>query len=346
LHMTRQQQPVTGAIGSTLRIPLDRVGIVTGVTLRFSAPVNVTVAATASPFAPYNLVKGVTYTDFGTIDRIKTNGYGLHAINCFRSGRMLNNANKLAGYIPGAGGIDTNILKMPVAVAADEIDFSLFLPIAYDAASDLRGAVMAQTTTGQHSVTIDLANAFVGADEFDSPYSAGTVASSSNVVVTPYLHYIMPQGNIMANLPMIDLSTVYALEGNLQDSSNIGAGQDKFINWPNNRAIVSALHMFDNGGSATLNGADIGKITLLANSNTNISELDPWFIRSSMRTQLGADLPSGVYYMGKRSQPISTQLFGNVQTKVGVLTANANAKFINQFESFYLAGTPLPGIIQ
>jgi hypothetical protein len=155
----------------------------------------------------------------------------------------------------------------------------------------------------------------------------------------------MPQNGVQ-NLPMIDLSTVYAIEGNYTDSTNITAGQSKFLNWPNNRAIMSALHVFNNGGAGVLNGADLAKIVLYGNSNTNIREFSPRFVRKMMRDHLGADMPSGVYAMSSRSQPITTQLYGNVQTRFDILTANAGAYFNTQFESTYLAGTPLPGVIQ
>jgi hypothetical protein len=145
---------------------------------------------------------------------------------------------------------------------------------------------------------------------------------------------------------MIDLSTIYAIEGNYTDSQNITAGQSKFINWPNNRSILSALHVFDNGNAGTLNGADISQIILLGNSNTNIRELSPRYLRNQMRYQLGADLPSGVYYLSSRSQPITTVLYGNVQTRFDIATANAGAYFVNQYESTYLGGTPLPGVTQ
>ena len=157
----------------------------------------------------------------------------------------------------------------------------------------------------------------------------------------------MPQGQFNpAALPMVDLSTIYALEGNYNDNSNIAGGQPKYLNWPNNRAILSALHIFDNGGAGVLNGADVSKFTLLVNANTNVRELSPSMIRRQMRYMLGADLPSGVYYMGARAQPISTQIYGNVQTKIDIVTANANPYLLSLYESFYMAGTPLPGIIQ
>ncbi len=346
LHMIKKLQPVTAsALGGTIQIPLERMGIMTGIMLDISIPIDVTVAATASEFAPYNVLGTVQYTDYAGINRVNTSGFQLHALNCFRGRKFLNNAEKMFGYIPSETGIDTNILSLPTATGTSSINFSMYIPIAYDPASDLRGAVLSQTIYGDHYVTLALPAALVGSDTLVYPYSAGTVALNGNITVQPYQHYIMPQNGV-GNLPMVDLSTIYAIEGAYTDSSNIAAGQSKYLNWPNNRAIMSALHVFDNGNSGVLNGADISQIVLMGNSNTNIREMSPKYLRNQMRYLLGADLPSGVYYISSRSQPITTQLYGNVQTRFDIVTANTSPYFQSQFESTYLSGTPLPGIVQ
>lgn len=347
LHMVKRLAPTTAsALGGSVQILLERMGVLTGIMLNFTIPVNVTVAATASAFAPYNFVNNISYTDYAGLQRVNTSGYHLHALNCFRGHRMANNSSKNAGYILSETGIDTDILELPTAVAASSINFSLFVPIAYDAASDLRGAVLSQTIYGDHYITIQLPSSLVGADPLAYVYTAGTVALNGNISVDAYQHYIMPQNGV-ANLPMIDLSTVYAIEGNFSDSTNITAGQDKYINWPNNRAIMSTQHIYNNGAlGGTLNGADISQIVLLGNGNTNLREMSPRYLRNQMRYTLGSDLPSGFYQLSSRTQPVTTQLYGNVQTKVSIVTAAAGSYFSSQYESTYMSGTPLPGVIQ
>lgn len=350
LHMIKKLPVVSGDIGSQLQIQLQRMGILTGVMLYFSAQVTPTVAATVSDYGPYSLVKQISYTDYAGIQRVITSGYQLHVLNCFRGHRFMNNANINMKYMGATSetGVDTNILNVPTAAAAATLYFALYVPIAYDPLNDLRGAVLSQTIYGDHYITIQFANAWVDAtDEFAAPYSAGTVAltAGQQINVQAYQQYIMPQQGVN-NLPMIDLSTIYAVEGNYQDSSNIVANQAKYINWPNNRAIMSAVHVFDNGGSGVANQTDVSDIILLGNSNTSIREMQPNFVRNQMRYMLGADLASGVYYISSRMQPITTQLYGNVQTQFNVATANANAYFNSQYESTYLAGTPLPGVVQ
>ena len=353
LHMVKQLQPVSGPVGalpSTLRVPLERMGIMTGIMLEVTVPVTIAVAVPVpSAFGPYNLVKGISYTDYAGLQRVLTSGYQLHVLNCMRGETFMNNAN-VKGYLGGVeGAVDTDILGQPTETG--EITFSLFVPIAYDAKSDLRGAVLSQTIYGDHYVTLNFADNFLGTDSLQFPYvtTAGetvTVTAGQSVTVQAFQHYIMPQQGV-ANLPMIDLSTVYAIEGGYQDSANVVAGQSKYINWPNNRAIMSATHIFDQAAvGGTLNGADINRIVLLGNSNTNIRELTPRYLRNEMRYKMGGDFPSGVYFMNSRSQPITTQLYGNVQTRFDIQTAGAGSYFLSQYESTYMSGTPLPGVIQ
>jgi hypothetical protein len=380
-------------LGNTVRVGLDRTGIVTGVTMLFQVPFTANSAAQAivsgtqmSQFFPYNIIQNVTYTDFAGVKHVNTTGWQLHALNALRGGRLQNNAHAMEGFITSETGINANILGVMNAAtgafvlkgadwpASGLIFFSLYVPLAYDPNADLRGAVLAQTDRGEHYINLTFANALFGAtgDPLTTPIqvaatgatftlgnTAGAVApwSTAFIIVDTYQHYLMPQAGISPNnLPMIDLGTIYEVAGGLTDSSNIVAGSNKFINWPNNRAILSVLHTFDNPATSTslgntLNETDTALLTLLINGNTNVRQLTPALLRMHMRYHLGIDLPSGVFYLSARRQPITTQLYGNVQTQVAINTANVVSAigtpyFNNQFESFYLSGTPLPGVIQ
>jgi hypothetical protein len=380
-------------LGSTIRVGLDRTGIVTGVTMLFQVPF--TANATANGIAsgtqmtqmfPYNIVQNVTYTDFAGVKHVNTTGWQLHALNALRGGKLQNNAHAMEGYITAETGLNANILGVMNAATgafvlkganwplSGLIFFSLYVPLAYDPNNDLRGAVLAQTDRGEHYINLTFANALAGTtgDPLTTPIevaatgatfalgnTAGAVSpwSTATIVVDTYQHYLMPQAGISpANLPMIDLGTIYEIAGGLTDSSNIVAGSNKFINWPNNRAILSVLHSYDNPASTTslgnvLNETDVALLTILINGNTNVRQLTPALLRMHMRYHLGVDFPSGVYYLSSRRQPITTQLYGNVQTQILLNTVNVvgaigTPYFNNQFESFYLSGTPLPGVIQ
>ncbi len=337
-------------LGSTVRVPLDRTGIVTGVTLFITASVDITAAATVNQFGPYSLLQNVQYVDFAGVKHVNTTGIQLHVLNCLRGAKLFNNAHKMFGYIPSETGIDTDILNVPTAVGTANMVFAVYVPLAYDPTSDLRGAILAQVDRGEHYINITFANSLVNADPVLAPYSAGTaaLAAGSVINVDTFMHYIMPQAGVSpTNLPMIDLGTIYEISGGLVDSSNIVAGQSKYINWPNNRAVLSSLHFFNQAAAGgTLNGADLNLIVLMINGNTNVRELTPQMLRAMMRYTLGVDLASGLYYLSARRQPITTQLYGNVQTRFDVATAGNGSYFVNGYESFYLAGTPLPGVIQ
>lgn len=343
--MIKKLPQVSMALGSNQQIPLLRMGIMTGVVLDITIPVNVTVAATLSEFGPWNVFSKVKYTDFAGVDRVNSNGYSLWALQSFKNRELFGSAIPFSG-LPAFGSVDTNILAAPVAVAAGNIRFQLYIPAAYEPSSDLRGAILAQTVVGEHYISLETVNALVSADSWAAPYVAGTVATTGNITIQPYQMYIQQQSTDPRTLPFIDLSTIYAIEGNYVDTANIVAGQAKYLNFPNNRSILSALHIFENGNAGTANGTDLSQITVIANANTNIREMSPSLLRGFQRSILGADLGAGVYYIGARRQPITTQLFGNVQSKFDVASvAGAGAiQFISQYESFYPSGAPLPGI--
>ncbi len=350
IAMTKRIQPITTTdLGGQIKIPLLRMGIMTGVMLHFTVPVDITAAATRSPVGPWNFANLVTYSDFAGTQRTRTHGWQLFAAQSMKQGDMLS-AISAATYGSGAGptfDYDTNILNSPVAVGESEIAFSLYVPMAYDPASDLTGAVLTQTNVGEHYITVDLPSALVGADPWRYPFTAGTVALNGSIKVEAYQMYIQPQNMAAENLPFIDLGTVYGFEGAYQNSANIAAGQPTYINYPNNRSILSTLITFENGSQFTANGADLSLITVTANSNTNFHEWSPRLVREIQRNICNADLPAGNYYLPSRRQPIATQLYANVQAKMDVSTVEAGVvtQFISQFEVMYASGAPLPGIV-
>src|SRR2546423_921417 len=139
------------ALGATVRIPLDRTGIVTGVTLLFTVPFTANGAAQAlvqstymTQYHPYNIVQNITYTDFAGVKHINTSGFMLHALNMLRAGRTINNSRAVQGYITSETGINSNILgTMNAATGAAVLKgsnfphygcffFSLYVPLAYD----------------------------------------------------------------------------------------------------------------------------------------------------------------------------------------------------------------------
>lgn len=348
ISMVKRLQPVTGALGSQLKIPLLRMGIMTGVLLQFTVPVVVAAApAVPSPVAPWNVANVISYQDFAGVQRTRTHGFQLWAAGSMKNGDAMS-AIPAMNYAGGEGptlNSATNVLNMPVAVGAANMTFSLYVPMAYNPDSDLTGAVLTQTNVGEHFINIQLANALVNADPWIAPYISGAVTSGGNVTVETFQYYIQPQAMDAANLPIIDLSTVYGYEGAIQNTANIVTGQDVFVNYPNNRSVLSALFNYENGSAFTANGADVNGIVLLANSNTNFREMTARLVKETMRNMVNSDLPGGSYFLSSRRQPILTQLYANVQARFSLGTVNAGvSQIISQYEVQYASGAPLPGI--
>lgn len=348
IQMVKRIQPITGAqLGDQVRVPLLRMGIMTGVTLLFTVPVGDVTTPVFSPCGPWNVAQRVTYTDFSGTNRTNTSGFHLYA------GESMKNSELLGGTPydnAGAYGYqNTNILTHVDTPPTDNgnVYFSLYIPLAYDPANDLTGAVLTQTNVGEHYVTVQLANALVGADPWAFPFISGTVPlGAAGITIEAFQHYIQPQSMSIENLPVIDLSTVYGYEGAYQSSANIAAGQSKFIDYPNNRSIFSSLITYENGSAFTANETDVTLVTLLANSNTNFREMTPRLMRQTQRQLADGDLPSSTYYIGSRRQPILTQLYANVQAKFDVNDVGETGvnQFCYQFEVQYPSGSPLPGI--
>lgn len=350
IAMTKKLPVVKGGLGSQIRVPLQRMGIMTGVHLLFSIPVTLATFDKVNALAPWNIIQGITYTDFAGVNRTKTNGFQLWAAQSFKNGDAISlipsNVSAAGGSVPSMN-YDTNILNLPAANGAGVIQFSLYVPMAYDPASDLTGAILTQTNVGEHFITIDLPNALNGADEYKFPYGPATgvtLTDGGQITVEAFQNYIQPQQMALPFLPLIDLSTVYGFEGGYQTTANIAANQSTYVNYPNNRSILSTLIQYQNGNGFTANGADLSGITLVANSNTNFRELTPRMLREIQRNQANCDMPPGTYMINSRRQPILTQLYANVQAKMDILTAAANSKLIAQYEVMYPSGSPLPGI--
>lgn len=353
ISMTKKLQVVAGALGSTLRVPLLRMGVMTGVTLHFEIPVTIATFDSLSLLAPFNIAKQVTYTDFAGVNRTKTNGFQLWMAQCFKQSDLIGAIPTMAGASAATTqtyNYNNNILNIPGANGAGQfIRFSLYVPMAYDPASDLTGAVLTQTNIGEHYIDVVLPASLSGADPYSFPYGAatGVTVGAAGVQIQAFQHYIQPQAMTADQIPMLDLSTIYGFEGGYQSSANIAANQAKFIDLPNNRSILSTVVMYEENSIFVANETNVSGVTLLANSNTNFRELTPRLVREQMRNMVNSDMPSSCYYIGSRFQPILTQLYANVQIKMDVTAAAAGVtQMISQYEVQYPSGVPLPGIVQ
>lgn len=347
IRMSQQVQLAMAlSLNTATRIDLLRTGITTGVMLNFTSVMNISVAATASLFGPWNLINSIIYTDFSGVQRVRTDGLGLYCLASTKHSRLMDNAT--AGVISTIGNIDTDILVVPTAVAnPTTMYFSIYVPMAVDPANNLSGAVPSLTNIGQHYLTVMPSAAYVNAtDTMASPYSAGTIASAgAGITVDVTQFYINPPALTAALIPGIDLTTIYEINGINDTTAGFVSNSQVLIPYPNDRSVMSALHVYQNGGVPTVNGADLNKMELLVNSNTVFRQLSPRLFRQFMRNEMGGDLPSGVYYWPHRQQPILTNIYATVQARYSLGTVNAGTTRIRaQYESVYPSGQPLSGI--
>jgi hypothetical protein len=331
--------------GDEASVLLNNVGIITSLDCVVTGTAAIpTTAGTLTPMGLYNLVKQVRVQDYDNQNRVKCSHRALHVINSMRS-RQPHNQAKIFDSSFGNESTFANLIVAPTALTDTQLRLPVHIPIAYDPANDLRGAILAQTIRGQMSVALTFATAAqITGTTADNVYSAGTV-TLSDFYVTVYQNYIQPQAlGAQLPIPQQDLVTVYELNGNGGSSSNLAAGQAKYIDYPNVRQILSSVHAYYDGTSFAY-GTNIDSLILQANANTNLREYDGRDILDQMRAYMGTDTLPGTYYIDTRRVPVDTTLYGNVQL---LMTPNATpgtgAYVESTFESFYLKGTTLPGI--
>lgn len=347
------------ALGQTTRILLFNTGLITSLQIAVTCPVTIGIAqATPSPRAPYNLINRLRLTDYDGTDRVNFSGFQLFVLNCVRA-RIpygVNNQGPIvtAGGSAVLGGIITNPFT-PVQVGNGVISFLLDIPLAYDPEADLRGMIMGQTAVGNMYLTIDwntnlvLAGAGASVDAVYNGAPTSTVVMQAGITgpsVQVWQEYLMPQlVNNQLPLPIIDLQTVYELQGNLRDNSNLAINTEKLLNYPNVRSVIGGYFNFINGVNNMLS-TDIAQFRLIANGN-NILRDDTLFSQQiRQRNYLEGDIAFGTYWYLHRSKPVETALYGNVQAGITPTVVNAGALIEFGWESFYTKGSALPGISQ
>lgn len=336
---------VAAGLGTTTRVKLFNVGLITSVQIAVTCPITIgTAIAVPSPRAPYNLISRIRLTDYDGTDRVNWSGFQLFVINCIRA-RIpygYNNSN-----VAIAGGIITNP-STPTAVGNGTIQFLLDVPIAYDPESDLRGMIMAQTAVGDLYLSIDWAASLYTNGNVDAVYDgAATTTVVLNGVTGPTVNvwqeYLLPQqvGGKLP-LPQIDLQTVYELAGNLRYSSNLAVNQATQLNYPNVRSVIGGY--FNYMSTANMLATDLNELDLVANGNNYLRQDTLYSQQIRQRNYLTGDIAPGTYWFLHRSKPIETALFGNVQAYITPNAVAAGQSFEIGYESFYTKGSALPGI--
>lgn len=336
------------ALGRTTRIKLFNVGVTTKLLLDVTAAITIaTTVGVASAKAPYNLISRIRVNDYDGADRVNVSGFQLFFMNCMRARHFIGYANS------SASAVYTNP-KVPTAVATDNIQFQLEIPLAYDVTNpviqlrDLRGAMMMQTAVGEAYLTIDWASTLLTAGDVDAVYTSGTAITlaAAGIQCTVFQSFIMPQAvgeNQMVPLPQIDLMTVYMLDGYLRSSDNLAVGQDKLISYPNLRQVIRTYLSYVQ--ATTMTQGKIDYLRILANGSNLLIDRTERVQLFEQRKLLDGDFIAGSYCIDHSAKPIETALYGNVQLVIRPNTVGAAPYCEIGYEHFFTKGQALPGVL-
>ncbi len=339
-------------LGQTTRMKLFNVGVLTRLACLVTASLTIGGAiATPSAKAPYNFLTRVRLTDYDNTDRVNISGWHLYVVTCVRN-RMAfgwNNSGPIftAGGSTELSGIITNP-NVPTAIATNPLSYYFEVPVAYDPAADLRGAILMQTAVGEMYLSVDQNSSLVTNGNDDAVYNgagATTVVLASPATMTVWQEYLMPQaiGSIVP-LPQVDLLTVYELNGMTRSSDNLAQNQEKLVSYPNVRSVIGAYLTAVNN-SLVVN--QLSQFRMIVNGNNVMLDYNNTDKLIEQRNFLWGDVARGTYWFLHRDKPIETALYGNVQagyTPGSAITGTAYLELT--FEDFYTKGSMLPGIQQ
>jgi hypothetical protein len=335
-----------GTLGGTTRVKLFNVGVTTRLLLDVIMTYDVVTAAmVATNKNPFNVMSKVKVTDYDGTDRVNCSGFQLWVWNCVR--RRMN-----YGYNNGSATAVLADPSMTLTVGVTRsLRFQIEVPLAFDPATDLRGAMLTQTAVGECNLTIDWNSVGVSATANDEAIFTSATGTLANVsfAVNVYQEYLLPQAiGGQVPLPTFDLMTVYEFAGALRSSDNIAAGSEKLFNYPNARSVIGFYLNFINNSIMNAATTDITKIRVIANGNNVIREYGPNDKLFEQRIAMldGSDTRKGVMYELHRSKPIETSLFGNFQIGVTPSSISGTCNFEQGVESFFTKGSTLPGLTQ
>lgn len=325
-----KQATQTVALGDSITIAMPNAGIMVGIDLDISATLDITAAMTASPVGAAGLVKNITTTDWYGNSRHNVNGTMLQGFNSYMQGHPYNRAAKSLE-------LDADLYQLPTAVAsAAPLKYSVRIPLVQP--GTLNGALLTQTSNGTCNLTIQTASALVGGPDF--PYTAGT-ATIGSISVTPYFRFLMPVNFSANQLPLISLSTAYAIQN--VSIQNLVVGTNQQQNFPAARTILAQMLDFVNGSERNY-GTDLNELSIIVNGATPLKQWSAYRKLVEQRNWLNADDIAGRYYFDYRRSPVNTQTFGSYQIQINPSTVNSGAYCNFASEMVYPMGVPLPGL--
>ncbi len=327
---------VSGPLGQALNIQMPTSGIMVAVDLDISIPVTITAAATANAIGAPGAITNVAVQDWYGNTRTTVSASRLRSLAGYRMGRPYNRIaaalnNDTANFIGDA---------LPTATGAGTVRFKLHIPIA-QGGSSLVGALLTQTSNGTCQVVLQSLASLVSSTNPHAPYSAGTM-TYGNITVTPSFRFLMPSTFLPQTLPVLSLSTAYAVQ-DIRNTEALVAGAQNYTNFPPARTVWSQILDYVNGDQVNF-GSDLDLIEVIVNGATPLKAWTPYTRLIEQRLLLGADDIPGRYYLPFRSRPINTAILGSFQLRLTPGVVNAGAYLVVASEMTYPMGTPLPGL--
>jgi hypothetical protein len=312
--------PVGDPRGQVLNFQAKNVGLIKRFVVEVSFSLTQTAAEThtRTAFGPANIFSNITLTDLNNLQRINTTGWHLTFLGTARRQRA----------IAAAFTNDSPVLmgsNYPVAVAPSPITtiqairFFFEVPVSYSDI-DLRGAIYAATTGANVNLQLTVNPTLVaatGANPTLAVYQSSTAATGTITLftVTVYQNYLdqIPMYDNRPILPLIDLSYAYMAINTVM--IGLAVNQENSIAYSNFRDYMSTMAVYDNFGSASTPGTDVGYWAIQVANSTNVIKFDPFMSSFMTRTIIGDDFPAvaarSVYYFDHRTRPINTDQFGN-----------------------------------
>ncbi len=294
------------------------------------------VALALTQFGASNMLKNIVFTDTNNQTRHQTQGWHVGLINSAKQPMVFGAA--YAPNVPVNYGnnwtVQSAASSISVATGEAAIQFYYYSPLSYGK-FDLRGAMWAGITNAVAQLQLEINPTPVVAtgDASLAVYSGNTGGwkSGTTVTISVWQDYIdqvpmiSTQNGPQPVLPMNDVETLYCL--NSTTFTGMVAGQDFGIPYPNWRAFLSTVLVYNNAGVLN-SGSDINDFKLQTANTSQIWRYGPNEAALLARTTFLADPPKGAYYFDHRAKPIDTQQFGNMQIFMNPITVTNSTSVV------------------
>lgn len=279
---------MTGQLGTTFRIKLDPVGLLTGLLVRATCRVDIAgTVQTPGNESPYSLLPRLRLQDDRDRSRIELTGPHAHALACLYDGN--------AGV--GNAGVMYQYPLIPTAIGTNQLlDVTFRLPIAADPLRDLRGA-MYMPGLSQTYLFCDFVNAFVVPNDDTAVYktTTGTVTlntSTQQPTIEVWQEYIDYGGA----LPVDDLNVIHYLTGAQYITSGLAANAEFLIDYPVQRSVRAlVMSQVVNGLQARDNAAELR--SLFRSNYTALDNVAAEQFVQQRRRLSGTDLKVGYWFL-------------------------------------------------